>query len=140
MSGQAVGRTLVEKLGVKPNMNIVALAAPPTYAALLGALPAGATLHSRLSPSSAFIHQFAGRRDDLAASFPRLAQALADDGTLWISWPKRASGVDTDLNEDVIRELGLREGLVDVKVCAVDEIWSGLKFVRRVANRAAEAR
>ena len=68
--------------------------------------------------------------------FPRLARALADNGSLWISWPKKTSGVDTDLTEDVVRAIGLEQGLVDVKVCAVDEVWSGLKFVRRLENRA----
>ena len=68
--------------------------------------------------------------------FPRLARALTDNGSLWISWPKKTSGVDTDLTEDVVRAIGLEQGLVDVKVCAVDEVWSGLKFVRRLENRA----
>jgi hypothetical protein len=128
-------RTLAEKLGIKAGTHVTALHAPPTYAALLGALPQGATLHSRLSRSSTFIHRFATSRRELAGEFPRIARALTDDGTVWISWPKKASGVDTDLTENVVRELGLAEGLVDVKVCAVDEVWSGLKFVRRVANR-----
>jgi hypothetical protein len=128
-------RTLVEKLGIRPATRVVALGAPATYASLLGALPPGATLHSRLPATSGFIHRFVRRRDELAADFPRLARALTDDGSLWISWPKRASGVKTDLTEDVVRELGLKQGLVDVKVCAVDEVWSGLKFVRRVKNR-----
>jgi hypothetical protein len=78
-----------------------------------------------------FIHQFARRKDDLAEAFPRLAQALADDGMVWISWPKKTSKIATDLTEDVVRGLGLPLGLVDVKVCAIDETWSGLKFVRR---------
>ena len=130
-------RSLADKLGIKAGTRVVALQAPPTYQALLGTLPSGASLHSRLPASSGFIHRFARRRTELAADFPQLARALADDGTLWISWPKQASGVDTDLNENVIREIGLAQGLVDVKVCAVDDVWSGLKFVRRVADRAA---
>ena len=129
-------RTLVEKLGIKPETRIVVLGAPATYPALLGTLPAGATLHSRLPSTAGFIHQFVRQRRDLTAGFPRLARALTDEGTLWISWPKRASGVETDLDENVVREIGLAEGLVDVKVCAVDDVWSGLKFVRRVVNRA----
>lgn len=128
-------RTLAQKLGIKRATRIVALGAPPVYASLLGALPEGATLHSRLPSTSGFIHSFHRRREDLALDFPRLARALTDDGTLWISWPKKASGVDTDLTEDVVRAIGLDQGLVDVKVCAVDEVWSGLKFVRRVTNR-----
>ena len=130
-------RTLVEELGIRPSTKVVALNAPPMYPLLLGALPAGASLHSRLPAASGFIHKFARTRDDLAADFPRLARALTDDGTMWISWPKRASKLETDLTEDIVREVGLKEGLVDVKVCAVDEVWSGLKFVRRVENRSS---
>jgi hypothetical protein len=128
-------RTLADKLGIKAGTRVTALHAPPMYAALLGTLPVGATLHSRLSASSTFIHRFATSRRELAAEFPRIARALTDHGSVWISWPKKSSGVETDLTENVARELGLAEGLVDVKVCAVDEVWSGLKFVRRLANR-----
>ena len=103
---------------------------------MLGSLPPGATLHSRLRPTTHFIHRFASSRHELAADFTRLADALADDGCLWISWPKKTSGVATDLNENVIRDIGLPMGLVDVKVCAVDDTWSALKFVRRVEKRA----
>jgi hypothetical protein len=131
-------RTLVDKLGIKPGAKVTALGAPPFYPALLGPLPEGATLQSRLPPSSEFIHRFARRRSDLAADFPRLARALSDQGILWVSWPKQASGVETDLNENDVREIGLAHGLVDVKVCAVDEVWSGLKFVRRVRDRNAK--
>jgi hypothetical protein len=130
-------RTLVEKLGIKPGMQVAVLGAPASYPSLLGTLPTGTTLRSRLPASAAFIHQFARRRKDLMADFPRLARALTDQGTLWISWPKQTSGVDTDLNENVVREIGLGHGLVDVKVAAVDEVWSGLKFVRRVVNRCS---
>lgn len=132
-------RTLVEKLGITAGTRVVVLGAPATYRAVLGTLPAGATLHSRLPATAAFIHQFTRRRSDLVADFPRLARALMDEGTLWVSWPKQSSGVETDLNENVIREIGLSHGLVDVKVAAVDEVWSGLKFVRRVQNRAGRA-
>jgi hypothetical protein len=129
-------RTLSQKLGIRPGTRIVALAAPTTYASLLGRLPQGATLHSRLPTTTQFIHRFAHRQDELRQEFGRLVSALTDDGILWISWPKKASGVDTDLDENVIRAIGLSHGLVDVKVCAVDEVWSGLKFVRRVENRS----
>ncbi len=128
-------RSLSEKLGIAPGMKVVALGAPPNYEALIAPLREGTTLSTRLTPGARFIHQFARRRAELAAAVPRLAKSLADDGTLWISWPKKASGVETDLTEDVLRELGLPLGLVDVKVCAVDDVWSGLKFVRRKENR-----
>ena len=128
-------RSLGEKLGIGSGTTVVALGAPPTYATLIAPLPDDASLRIRLTPGSRFIHQFARRRSELETAFPRLARALADDGILWISWPKKASGVETDLTEDVLRELGLPLGLVDVKVCAVDDVWSGLKFVRRKENR-----
>ena len=130
-------RSLSQKLGIKPNTRVIALGAPPTYQALLAPLPSGATVQTRLPASSDFIHHFARRRADLAEKLPRLSAALTDEGTLWISWPKRAAGADTDRTENVVRELGLTQGLVDVKVCAVDEVWSGLKFVRRVLNRGS---
>jgi hypothetical protein len=128
-------RSLSEKLGIKPGMRVTALGAPPDYTSLLGTLPKGVTLHSRHPTSADFIHRFAQERKDLATDLPRLVRALTDKGALWISWPKHASGVHTDLNENIVRELGLAEGLVDVKVCAVDQVWSGLKFVRRLADR-----
>jgi len=128
-------RTLVDKLGIKLETRVVVLGAPATYQSLLGTLPQDVRVSSRLPASAAFIHRFTRRRQELRAAIPRLARALTDNGTLWISWPKRASGVETDLDENVVREMGLSQGLVDVKVCAVDETWSGLKFVRRVEHR-----
>lgn len=129
-------RSLVDKLGIKPGITVITLRAPSTYESLLGELPDGVTLGRRLPASADFIHCFTRVRKELTADFPRLSRALADQGTLWISWPKRASGVETDLDENLVREIGLTTGLVDVKVCAIDEVWSGLKFVRRVSNRA----
>jgi hypothetical protein len=124
-------RSLVDKLGIRPGTPVIVLAAPTDYATTLGALPPGAEIRKRITPRARFIHRFARRKAELAAAFPRLARALADDGIVWISWPKKTSEVATDLTEDVVRGLGLPLGLVDVKVCAVDETWSGLKFVRR---------
>ena len=124
-------RSLADKLGIRAGTPVILLAPPEGYEATLGQLPAGAGIRKRLAGRAKFIHQFARRRADLAAAFPRLAKALADDGMVWISWPKKTSKLSTDLTEDVVRGLGLPHGLVDVKVCAVDETWSGLKFVRR---------
>jgi hypothetical protein len=135
MSGYSQ-KPLSQKLGIKPGTQVVALGAPRHYAALLGDLPPGARLQSRLSSTAHFIHRFVSQRRELEADFSRLARTLADDGTLWISWPKKTSGMATDLNENDVRDLGLPLGLVDVKVCAIDETWSGLKFVRRVENRS----
>ena len=125
------GRALAAKLGIRPGERDVVVGAPPHYPALLDPLPEGVTFRSRLARAERFIHRFASGQAELARAFPRLAGALADDGMLWVSWPKRASGVPTDLTEDRIREIALPYGLVDVKVCALDEVWSGLKLVRR---------
>jgi hypothetical protein len=119
-------RSLPDKLGIRPGTPIVALSAPRSYRLLLGELPQGATIRPRLSTGSPFIHCFVRQRKELAADFGRLARALSDEGMLWVSWPKKTSGVETDLTENVVREIGLSHGLVDVKVCAVDEVWSGL--------------
>jgi hypothetical protein len=131
-------RTLSDKLGIKAGTRVVALGAPSSYPDLLAPLPAGAMLQIRLPAAAEFVHRFVRSRKELAADFPRLAKSLADEGMLWISWPKTRSGVGTDLTENVVRDLGLRLGLVDVKVCAVDEVWSGLKFVRRLENRSRQ--
>jgi hypothetical protein len=125
------GRALAAKLGIRPGERVVALGAPRHYADLLDPLPEGVIVRTRLGRSERFIHRFVTRQADLVRGFPRLAGALADDGMLWISWPKRASGVATDLTEDRIREIALPYGLVDIKVCAMDAVWSGLKLVRR---------
>ena len=134
------GRSLVDKLGIKPKKRVAILRAPKGYARTLGKLPEGVTVTSVARGRLAFIHIFTSTIRDLSKRFPTLASALQDDGMLWVSWPKRVSGVATDLTEDEIRVIGLPHGLVDVKVCAVDETWSGLKFVRRVENRRPDKR
>ena len=128
-------RSLADKLGIKPGTRIIALGAPPNYAKLLGPLPEGGSISTRIARPAGFVHQFVTQRSELERAFPSIDAALVDAGTVWISWPKKASGVATDLTENVIREVGLPLGLVDVKVCAVDEVWSGLKFVRRKEKR-----
>ena len=82
-----------------------------------------------------FVHLFTDGRSTLAKEMPKLRDSLKPNGTLWISWPKKSSGVRTDLDENIVRDIGLKAGLVDVKVCAVDETWSGLKFVFRLKDR-----
>jgi hypothetical protein len=134
------GTPLPKKLGIKPGQAVVAVAAPETYGAALGDLPDDAqiTYYAAGDPlpgACALIHYFTTRCDDFTQDFPALRDALASDGALWISWPKGSSKVPTDLNENIIREFGLENGLVDVKVCAVDSIWSGLKFVYRLVDR-----
>ena len=129
------GQPLVAKLGIKPDTRIAILNAPKGYDRVLGKLPPRVTRRPSVAGSLDFIQFFTDRRGELERRFPALERALAPAGMLWISWPKKSSGVTTDLTEDAIRAIGLAHGLVDVKVAAVDEVWSGLKFVRRVKNR-----
>jgi len=128
-------RPLVDKLGIKPNTRIAIINAPRGYRATLGKLPTGVTVGSAVRRSLPFIQCFVKSRDVLETRLPALARVLTPDGTLWISWPKKASGVVTDMTEDVVRAVALPLGLVDVKVAAVDEVWSGLKLVWRRKNR-----
>ena len=128
-------RRLVDKLGIKPGASVLIVTAPRGYARTLGPLPQGARAVKALSSGLDFIHLFTTRRADLEKHFGALQKALAAAGMLWVSWPKKASGVTTDVTEDVVREVALARGLVDVKVCAVDETWSGLKLVRRLKDR-----
>lgn len=128
-------RSLVDKLGIKPGTRIAILNAPRGYRATLGKLPAGTRVVSALRGPLPFIHFFTARRAELETRFASLKQALEPAGALWVSWPKTSSGVATDLTENVVRDIALAGGLVDVKVAAVDEVWSGLKLVRRLKDR-----
>ncbi len=128
-------RSLVEKLGIKPGMRIAILHPPRGYRATLGKLPRGVTVTSVLRGVLPFIHFFTADRALLERQLPALLRALAPDGALWVSWPKKASGVPTDMTEDVVRAVALPTGLVDIKVAAIDDVWSGLKLVRRLNNR-----
>jgi uncharacterized RDD family membrane protein YckC len=128
-------RSLVEKLGIAPGARIAILNAPRGYRATLGTLPPGVRVATAARGPLPFIQFFTTSRKALEGKFAALVRALAPDGALWVSWPKRASGVATDVTEDVVRAVALPRGLVDVKVCAVDEVWSGLKLVRRLKNR-----
>lgn len=128
-------RSLVEKLGIKSGMRIAILHPPRGYRATLGKLPRGVTVSSVPRGVLPFIHFFTADRALLERQLPTVLRALAADGALWVSWPKQASGVATDITEDVVRAIALPTGLVDVKVAAVDDVWSGLKLVRRLKNR-----
>lgn len=129
------GTPLAKKLGIKPGIEVVALSAPANYAELLDPLPEGASISDALTTSASFLHLFTTERAVLKAELPRLEEALEKDAILWVSWPKKAAKVETDLDGNVVRSLGLEAGLVDVKVCAVDATWSGLKFVYRLKDR-----
>ncbi len=128
------GKPLVAKLGIKPDARIAILHAPSGYERTLGRLPPVRRSAGTAGPLD-FIQFFTSEKQQLERRFAALVRALAPAGMLWISWPKRSSGVATDLTEDVIRAIGLAHGLVDVKVAAVDDVWSGLKFVRRLKDR-----
>ena len=129
------GKPLVQKLGIKDGWAIAILNAPRGYDRLLGKLPQRVTRRPTVAGTLDFIQFFTDSKRELERRFPALERALAPAGMLWISWPKQASGVASDLTENVIREIGLAHQLVDVKVAAVDAVWSGLKFVRRVKDR-----
>lgn len=131
-------RPLVQKLGIKPGFKVVFFAMPRGYEKTLGRLPEGASV-ARAGDQVDFIQLFAKDRASLERDMPPLKAVLKRDGMLWVSWPKAASGVPTDLGDRAVREVGLSNGLVDVKVCAIDETWSGLKFVRRVKDRRVSA-
>jgi len=133
-------RSLLDKLGIKPGNRVYLGNMPGDYLSLLGALPAGVRVVKSLAEPCDFIQFFVKEKTKLEADFPRLKKGLTPDGSLWISWPKAASKVPTDLNENIARDIGLRAGLVDVKVCAVDEVWSGLKFVFRLKDRPVKDR
>ena len=133
------GSPLVKKLGIRSGEKVTAIAAPEHYAQLLDALPEGASISSRVTSGGRFIHLFVTRRADLEKRLATLRNKLDDAGVLWVSWPKKASGVTTDITEDTIRAVALPLGFVDVKVCAVDETWSGLKLMIRRENRTGTA-
>lgn len=129
------GTPLVKKLGIKPGQKLCVIGVPRDYAALVGALPDDAEISARITQQADFVHLFETRRQSLAGHLQTLAGTLKPQGTVWVSWPKKSSGVASEVGEDTIRELALPLGLVDVKVCAVDQIWSGLKLVWRVEKR-----
>jgi hypothetical protein len=125
------GTPLLGKLGIVPGTTVVAVGAPKHYAELLGPLPLGAKITKRMPKAPAFVHLFTASRATLGTELSTLRAVLERDGVVWVSWPKKSSGVATDITEDTIRQVCLPMGFVDVKVCAVDETWSGLKLVIR---------
>ena len=126
------GTPLPKKLGIKPGMSMAVLNEPANLDAILGDLPDRVAAVRRLSGHHELVLIFVTRKVDFAARVPALTAAIAPDGMIWVAWPKRASKIETDMTEDVIREIVLPStGLVDVKVCAIDHVWSGLKLVIR---------
>lgn len=129
------GTPLAKKLGIREGARVALVAAPPKFGATLGELPEGAVLLRQARAPFDVVVFFNRRLADLRRRLAKLADGLVDNGGLWVAWPKKSSGVETDLSFDVVQKEGLGLGLVDNKVCAVDETWSGLRFVRRVKDR-----
>jgi hypothetical protein len=130
------GTPLAKKLGIKEGHRVAFPQAPAGFADLLGELPEGVVVRPRTNDPLDVIVFFTERRAELERRLPALRRAMDPAAGLWIAWPKRSSGVETDMTEDVARDLGLANRLVDNKVCAIDETWSALRLVIRLADRA----
>jgi hypothetical protein len=126
---------LIKKLGIKPGSTTCIIHPPEQYFNAIAPLPEGVVVKNALRSTVDFVHFFVTRQSDFKTYLLSARDHLQLDGMIWVSWPKKASKVPTDLDENVIREFGLASGLVDVKVCAVDDIWSGLKFVIPLKDR-----
>ena len=138
------GTPLVKKLGIREGDLLVVSRAPETFRGTLGRLPEGVAIRTRVSvprgaqaPRADVVVAFFTRRAEFSKRLPKLLEAVDVDGSLWIAWPKRASGVATDMTEDIVRDEGVALGVVDNKVCAIDDTWSGLRLVYRRDDRAA---
>jgi len=129
------GTPLAKKLGLREGGRVWAVGAPQQYQKLLAPLPAGVKFVSKVGADTDIVHLFATKRLDLTKRLAQLVSLIRSDAVIWVSWPKKDAKVPTDVTEDVVRELALPLGLVDVKVCAVDGTWSGLKLVIRKVNR-----
>jgi len=129
------GTPLAKKLGIVAGTRIFLSGAPKNYLALVAPVPEGARIVRKIDDATDVVHLFATERARLAALLRSTLAKLRLDAAIWVSWPKKSSKVPTDITEDTIRELALPMGLVDIKVCAVDEVWSGLKLVVRKENR-----
>ncbi|MEO6842334.1 MAG: DUF3052 domain-containing protein [Bradyrhizobium sp.] len=123
------GKPVVEKLGIKPGFCICTMGAPAAYQDIVGKLPAGVTITAALKAPLDMVDVFAMEATGLAARLRSCRAAISPDGMIWVSWPKKVSGIATDLTDVVVRQTAIPLGLVDIKVCAIDDTWSGLKFV-----------
>ena len=130
------GTPLAKKLGIKAGSEVLLSGAPDHYRALLEPLPDGVRFVSRLTASTQVVHVFAVQKTELAKALRAYRPKLAATGAVWVSWPKKAAKVPTDITEDTVREIALPMGFVDIKVCAVDDTWSGLKLVIRKELRS----
>ncbi len=125
------GPPLAAKLGIAEGVRMCAMRAPADYPRMLEPIPLGVVFEKEVTRQTAIVHLFCERKADLGADLVRLRKSLKPDGVVWVSWPKKASKVPTDITDGTIRGLALPLGFVDVKVCAVSELWSGLKLVIR---------
>ncbi len=132
------GTPLAKKLGIKEGCQLFLSGAPGNYMDLVAPLPRGVRLASRADDRTDIVHIFVTERFRMESELCRLRDRLKPDGVIWISWPKKASNVPTDITEDTVRDVALPMGLVDVKVCAVDAVWSGLKLVIRKRLRESK--
>ena len=129
------GTPLAKKLGIKPGARLLAINAPANYSSLLEPLPQDVKFARADASDLDLVHLFTKTRAELTKLIGRYLVKIKQDGAIWVSWPKKASGIPSEVTEDTVREVGLPLGLVDIKVCAVDETWSGLKLVIRKENR-----
>ncbi len=129
------GTPLAKKLGIKQGFKIRLVNPPANYYDLLSELPGDVKELKDKKSKKDFIHYFAANAAQLGKDIKQLRQEIEENGMIWVSWYKKSAGIETDLNENIIREIALDNGLVDVKVCAIDEMWSGLKLVIRVKDR-----
>ena len=129
------GTPLPKKLGIKENQRIALVNKPESFQKQLGALPTNTHVVSKLTAPLDLVVLFVESERALAKQFPAIAKKISMNGMIWVAWPKKSSGVPTDLSFDLVQRIGLECGLVDVKICAVDEVWSGLKFVIRLKDR-----
>lgn len=125
------GTPLAKKLGYKPSSQAVLISAPADYLAMVQPLPEGVVFQSAANQETDLVHVFVTEREELAKRLSALRKKLKPQASVWVSWPKKSSKVPTDITEDVIRHVALPLGFVDIKVCAVSDVWSGLKLVVR---------
>jgi hypothetical protein len=123
------GKSVVQKLGIKPGFRIFTAGTPAAYSDIVGKLPEAVTIATTATAPLDMVHMFVTKAAGLAGKVRSYRTAIVPDGMIWVSWPKKSSGVPTDVTENLIRETVLPLGLVDIKVCAIDDTWSGLKFV-----------
>jgi len=129
------GTPLAKKLGFKEGFSVATINAPEDYVTLIQPLPAKVSIASEKVAGADLVHLFTNSRDELFGQLARLRDLMKQDGSIWVSWYKKAARMPTEITEDTVRDAALPLGLVDVKVCAVDEKWSGLKLVIRKENR-----